>query len=183
MVCNLQNTVAPSSEEGLKIKDFFDLESPFEDNRAIIIQIDTAECEEVGYDVNRPSKKTPTYCEDLRTEVITKIKSWINQPEFDDQLFFTVCIEETEAWVHALYERKNTAKFSDPKKKFKDFRSKKSQTDKKFQKQEQRLVNKSTFEKFTFYSKGFQKKKNITTSLKNNKSLEEFVNSLAALTA
>jgi len=76
-----------------------------------------------------------------------------------------------------------TANFPNPKERFKKYRTKKSQTDGKFQKQEKKLVNKSTFEKFTFYSKGFQKKKNITSSLKNNKSLEEFVNSLSALTA
>jgi len=167
--------------EGLKIREFFDLENPFEEDRAIIIQIDTAECEDAGYDVSRPNKKEVTYCENLRIEVITKIKSWINNSEIDHQLFFAVCIEETEAWVHALYENKNTANFPDPKKKFKDFRSKKSRTDKKFQKNEQKLVNKSTFEKFTFYSKDFQNKKKLKASLKNNKSLAEFVTDLFKL--
>ena len=73
--------------------------------------------------------------------------------------------------------------FLNQKKAFDKYRSKKSQTDKKFQKQEQKLINKSTFEKFDFYSKGFQKKKNIASSSKNNKSLEAFVNSLSVLTA
>ncbi len=175
--------VKKDCEEGLKIKEFFDLDNPFGEDRAIIIQIDTAECEEAGYDVIRPNKKEATYCEDLRTKVINKIKSWVDKPAIDKQLFFAVCIEETEAWVHALYENKNTANFPDPKKAFEKYRSKKSQTDKKFQKQEQKLINKSTFEKFDFYSKGFQKKKNITSSSKNNKSLEAFVNSLSTSTA
>ena len=166
-----------------KIDNYLNHDNFLDQERKIIIQIDTAECEEVGYDVSRPNKKETTYCEGLRAKVITKIKSWLDNSEIEDQLFYAVCIEETEAWVHALFENKNTAKFPDPKKAFDKYRSKRSQTDKKFQKQEQRLVNKSTFEKFTFYSKGFQKKRNITDSLKNNKSLEEFVNSLSAITA
>jgi len=166
-----------------KIDNYLNHENFLGQERKIIIQIDTAECEETGYDVPRPNKKETTYCEDLRTKVINKIKSWVNKPAIEDQLFYAVCIEEMEAWVHALYENKNTVNFPDPKKAFEKYRSKKSQRDKKFQKQEKKLVNKSTFEKFTFYSKGFQKKKNITSSLKNNKSLEEFVNSLSALTA
>lgn len=173
--------VKKDCEEGLKIREFFDLENPFEEKRAIIIQIDTAECEDLGYEVSRPNKKETTYCEDLRREVVTKIKSWIDKPEVADQLFFAVCIEETEAWVHALYENKNTANFPDPKKAFDKYRSKKSQTDKKFQKAEQRLVNKNIFEKFIFYSKDFQKSKKLKASLKNNKSLADFVDDLSKL--
>ena len=166
-----------------KIDNYLNHENFLGQERKIIIQIDTAECEEAGYDVIRPNKKEATYCEDLRTKVVTRIKSWVNKPAIDKQLFFAVCIEETEAWVHALYENKNTTNFPDPKKAFEKYRSKKSQTDKKFQKQEQKLINKSTFEKFGFYSKGFQKKKNIASSSKNNKSLEAFVNSLPTSTA
>ncbi|MFK7982141.1 MAG: hypothetical protein AB8G86_19330 [Saprospiraceae bacterium] len=173
--------VKKDCEEGLKLREFFDLENPFGEDRAIIIQIDTAECEDVGYDVVKPNKKEATYCDDLRAEVIAKIQSWINKPEIADQLFFAVCIEETEAWVHALYESKNTANFPDPKRAFDKYRSKKSQTDKKFQKSEQKLVNKNTFEKFNFYSKDFQKRKKLNASLKNNKSLADFVADLSKL--
>jgi len=97
-----------------KIDNYLNGENFLGEERKIIIQIDTAECEEKGYDISRPNKKEPNYCEDLRTEVITKIKSWVNKTAIEDQLFFAVCVEETEAWVHALYENKNTANFPDP---------------------------------------------------------------------
>lgn len=169
-------------EKGEIFDDLF-TDNPYGTEQKLIIQIDTAECEEVGYDIQRPNKEVPNYCGNLRAAVIDQIKSWINKPEIDDELLFAICIEEIEAWVHALYENKNTAAFTDPKKAFEKYRSKRSGKDKKFQKSEQKLVNKSTFEKYYFYSKDFQKKKNITKSAKSNKSLEEFVHSLSALSA
>ena len=59
---------------------------------------------------------------------------------------------------------------------------KKRQRDKNFKRAESKLKNKSIFHKYDFYSENFLKSKHIQSSLKNNKSLEQFINFLPKIT-
>lgn len=86
----------------------------------IIIQIDTAECEETQYDVVRPTKSSSNlklYSEELRNNVIEKIKKWLGE-DFKYPVAYAVAIEETEAWVIALLDgglRRDSCQSMDPK--------------------------------------------------------------------
>lgn len=158
------------------------LNSPIAGERYIIVQIDTAECEEKGYDVQRSDKKDGNYGKILRNEVILKINEWLNE-KYENQIFYAITIEETEAWIHTLYENKDTSKPLNAKETFQKYLNKKRKADKKFNKRLQQLNNKSEFDKAEFLSKDFQKitTKKYKNTLKNNESLETFVFWLSSL--
>lgn len=171
-------------EEQHKLKNFFD-ESPFlNDDRYIIIQIDTAECENTGYDVKRPNKTDANYCEELRSAVIDKIDSWLGN-QWKDQIHYAICIEETEAWVHALYENKDTSQSLNAKEAFQKYLNRQRRTNKKLDKQLQKLKNKPEFDKSFFLSKAFRKlsSKKGKNVLDNNQSLKSFVEKLETIKA
>ena len=136
--------VKKDCEVGEKFSEFFN-DNPFGEEKYIIIQIDTAECELIGYDVLRPSKKMDDYCSLLREKVISRIKNWLDNKGLENQLFFAICIEEMDAWVHTLYENKDTSKPIDAKRVFRKCLVQKRQRDNKFKKKEQKLKNKSTY--------------------------------------
>lgn len=162
-----------------KLQSFLVDDNIFEEERKLIIQIDTAECELENYDVVRPNKDD-NYCANLRTSVISKINTWVNNL-YSEQLLYAICIEEMEAWLLPLYESKDSSKHTDPKRKFDALISKKRNTDKKFNKKAQVLSQKSAFEKMDFYTTDFRKAKKLKAALKYNQSLSDFVASLEAV--
>jgi len=159
-----------------KLQSFLVDDNIFEEERSIIIQIDTAECELKNYDVARPSNDSD-YCTNLRTAVINKINTWVNNLS-TGQLYYAICIEEMEAWLLPLYESKDSSKHADPKRKFDTLIRKKRKTDKHFNKKVQAISQKSEFEKMNFYSADFRKSKKLKEALKYNQSLRNFVTSL-----
>jgi len=82
-------------------------------NDYVVIQIDTAECDQYG--VERP-KKDEKYCPELRSRVKSKIQEWLAT---DDQFaIYAISIEEIEAWLLTTLEKKDSAKSADPKSKY-----------------------------------------------------------------
>lgn len=150
-----------------KIREFLVDGNIFQQVRKIIFHIDTAECGEIGYEVERP-EKDKSYCENLRENVIAEMSEWLEM-EFIDDSFFAVAIEETEAWVHTLYENKDTSKSADPKRAFQKILKKKNI----------KTNAPDEYTKSKKLSEGFQKilKKN-KNCLKNNLSLKLFIESL-----
>ena len=158
------------------------LDSPIAGEKYIVIQIDTAECEEVGYDVERPAKTDVDYCEKLRNNVVDKINEWL-QNNWQDEIFYAICIEEMEAWIHTLYENKDTSKPLNAKETFQKFLNKKRRINKKLDKQMNKLNQKPEFNKAQFLSKDFKKitSKKGQKVLENNESLKAFILSLDAI--
>lgn len=101
--------VKKECEERQLIEEFFAIEG----NDYIIVHIDTAEAEEYG--INKPVKDA-NYCEDLRNMVVMKIQEWLDG-NFLDKLIFAIAIEEIEAWLLTIYEKRNSAKSASPKEK------------------------------------------------------------------
>lgn len=162
-----------------KLQSFLVDDNIFEEERRIIIQIDTAECELEHYDVVRPAKDA-SYCTNLRMAVIHKINIWLDNL-YTEQLYYAICIEEMEAWLLPLYESKDSSKYPNPKRKFEAVINKQKQSDKKLNKKIQALSQKSEFEKMDFYSTNFKKSKKLDDALKYNQSLSDFVTSLKAI--
>lgn len=161
-------------EAQTKLKNF--LESPIAGERYIVIQIDTAECEQKGYGVIRPDKNLESYSDTLRNLVVQKINEWL-EGKWSAQIRYAICIEEMEAWIHTLYEEKDSTIPLQAKEAFQKQRSR----NKKFDKQLKKLQQKTEFEKSDFYSKDFRKNKLLQKSLANNQSLQAFVVSLEEL--
>ncbi len=154
------------------------LNSPLGGERIMLVQIDTAECELANYEVERPSREDENYCSLLRERVIAKIQEWLGK-EYDGQIFYAICIEEMEAWVHTLYENKDTSLKVDSKKAFeKHLRT--LRKDKNWSKKENKLKSKGAFAQMEFYSADFEKlhKSKTRKCLDNNESLRDFVKSL-----
>ncbi len=170
--------VKKDCEEQHHFRNFFN--NPIAGERYMIVQIDTAECEEKGYDVKRPDKKAADYCDTLRNLVIDKINEWL-EDNWAEEVCYAICIEEMEAWIHTLYENKDTSIPLQAKETFQKYFQKQRIKNKKIDKVLRKLQQKSEFDKANFLSKGFRKNKKLQNALDNNRSLQAFVVSLEDL--
>lgn len=174
------SVVANDCKEGTLFQSFLIDNNILEEERKIIIHLDTAECELEGYDVPRPTKtkgEEKEYCQQLREAVIQQINNWLNQ-QYEEQLLYAICIEETEAWLLPLYEKKGSSTRPDPKKHLEKLLQKKRNTDKKFKKQYESSEKQGTRALQDFLSKAYKKEKNLKAALLHNQSLADFVQSI-----
>lgn len=152
-----------------------------DEERYIVIQIDTAERFNSGYDIPKPIKPRKdfnNYSEELRNNVVEKINFWL-QYQYSNKLFYAVAIEETEAWILPLYDNFNydTSKINTPKEKIFSI------LNKAFSKKERNriLKNENMYQKYLLLSKGLTGKL-LNNAKQKNKSLELFCDSLMKLT-
>jgi len=172
-----------------KVKEDCESGEPFHDflnhipDSCIVVHLDASES--YDYQVQRPTdshQNDSDYYSKLRTVLIEKINSWLQQP-FTDKLLYAIAIEETDAWVWTIYEDVNTIHHPKPKEELNDlfFGSKRN-----IQKNGKTIVNKYQIRggknKFEFYdkiSKPFFIKTDHLNSLyeclQYNTSLKEFV--------
>ncbi len=159
--------------EKKKFSDFFSVD----EERYIILQIDTAEAELGNYNVRRPKKHNNSdYSEELRNNIIQRINEWSDN-QFYDQLFYAVAVEETEAWVLTIYsdDKKDTCRFSDPKRELDRI------LNIRLGEKEKKILNYDEFKKFDELSRDFRKLKNLNRFMLLNQSLNLFCASLERL--
>lgn len=95
------------------------INSPIEDERFVVIQMDSAERGE--YSVPEPNRSHvgdwKEYSREVRENIIGKILEW-TQNKFGDRLLYAICVEELDAWLIPLYDSNipETAQKADPKK-------------------------------------------------------------------
>lgn len=159
-------------EEKTKISKFLD---GIDDNRFVVIQIDTAERNLAGYDVFLPEKvkgDEKRYCNELRPAIINKINEWLDN-SYSDKIAYAVGTEETEAWVMTIYskDKKDTSHINKPKEAF--FKHLKNQG-----KHKNILKEQDVFKKYEKLSNPFRKNKNLNSFADKNKSLKLFLDSL-----
>lgn len=112
------NLVLNSCENELLLKSFFDIIDPEEN--LLIVQIDTAERGEAGFDISQPQRNKDTdwktYSEQLYTTVKEKIASIIPAC-YRDKVAYAITIEETDAWLIPLFDTScnETAQYATPK--------------------------------------------------------------------
>lgn len=119
-----------------------------EDQDFIVLHIDTAEADRYG--VDRPDRNDANYCENLRNLVIQKINSWLNI-DLSNQMLYAVAIEEIDAWILTLYEKGDSTKFVNAKKKLN-----------KVLNQKGIKFNQDPFTHYWEISKDFSKRKHIS---------------------
>lgn len=81
----------------------------------VIIHLD-ADCSD-EYGVPKPAKNA-NYSEKMRTAIIAKINEWLGN-KFEDQILYAVAIEEIEAWILTIYDKRDSTSSADPKVKLK----------------------------------------------------------------
>ena len=99
------------------LANFFD---SVDEERYLVVQVDTAERGEEGYEVVEPQRTGKVnwklYSSELRENVIRKIETTIDV-KYRKQILYAVCVEETDAWLIPLFEipRTDTASKVRPK--------------------------------------------------------------------
>lgn len=95
------------------------INSPVEDERFVIVQMDSAERGEYG--VPKPNRSHigdwKEYSRQVRENIISKILEW-TENKFGHWLLYAICVEELDAWLIPLYDSNilETAQKADPKK-------------------------------------------------------------------
>ncbi|MCL2651205.1 MAG: TetR family transcriptional regulator [Candidatus Azobacteroides sp.] len=158
-------------------RDDLDIFLGLYENAFLVIQIDTAERGEKGYDVGFPQRvknqNQNDYCTALRGNVICKINEWLEN-DFPEKIAYAICIEEIEAWIMTLYGETGTSKSAQPKETFNRI------LNRKFSNSKDRLIllEQNEFLKMEKLSKSFAKKRILKEIQKNNKSMDLFCDNL-----
>jgi len=157
-----------------KLSDFFSID----EERYVIIHIDTAEAEETNYEVERPVKRdNPSYSKELRDNVTDRINEWLDN-QFSDEIFYAIAIEETEAWVLTIYTDRqgDTCRYNDPKKELDRV------LNKKLSKKEKKVLTLGNdLIKFDKLTRRFGKAKHLSKFVLLNESLNFFCKSLETI--
>jgi hypothetical protein len=145
------------------------------DNELIIIQLDTAECEDTDIGIVRPSKENnPNYASELRQNAVAKVDEWLEN-NFKDKLLYAITIEEMESWILTIYlneekdKNKDTINRINPKEKL--------QTELNRHK----ITMKGCRDAKAFaekQSRDFRKGKNLNLFITRNRSLYDFTESV-----
>jgi len=141
--------------ERKKIEEFLSLE----DSTHVVIHIDAAEAN--LYEVNIPEKDYHNYCNTLRKAIVDKIKEWLDN-NFPDIILHAVAIEETDAWVLAIFETRTSCEVVNPKRRLKFILNKKGEN------------STSDYPNYLRLTKAFTKEREIIKSLNYNCSLRSF---------
>ncbi|HYO54091.1 hypothetical protein [Archangium sp.] len=150
------------------------LNSPVDEERLVVIHIDTAEAELPGYDVTRPSGSTGDSAIELHRRVAAKLDEWLSGRKLD-QFRYAIAIEETEAWILTLYQKKETSTARDPKKALKKVLDQRHSD-----KERKQLSQMRAYEHHDRLSRDFRKRSTLEDCATRNHSLRLFLESLSA---
>ncbi|MFE8605013.1 hypothetical protein [Archangium violaceum] len=150
------------------------LNSPIDEERMVVIHIDTAEAELPGYDVTRPSGSTGDSAIELHRRVAAKLDEWLSRRK-SGQFHYAIAIEETEAWILTLHQKKETSTARDPKKALKKVLGQRHSD-----KERKQLSQMRAYEHHDKLSRDFRKRSTLEDCATRNHSLRLFLESLAS---
>ena len=168
------------------LSDFLD--SPIDEPRLLVVQIDTAEADLRGFEVARPDHDSDDYVTEMRARVVAKLSSLLGEA-LSARTRFAVAVEEIDAWVLTLYaeDGEETGRIKNPKKKL-DLvldsapaaRSKsRSPSEQSRAKSDSRQVKRPLFEVYHDLSAPLRDVTTLAVCARRNRSLAMFVDSLA----
>ena len=105
------SVVKRECEDREKIRNFLSIEG----QENIVIHFDSCESDDFG--VGKPTKDD-NYAMNLRASVVAKMDEWL-EGEFIDEIIHAVAVEEIEAWVLTIYEKRDSSTSATPKEKLK----------------------------------------------------------------
>lgn len=155
---------------GSLLEEFLD--SPIDEERLVVIHIDTAEAELPGYDVTRPQRAAQDSALELHRRVVAKLDEWLAGRK-SDQFHYAIAVEETEAWILTLYQKKETSTVRDPKKALQ-----KELSPRQSDKERKRFSQMSAYEQHDTLSREFRNKRTLEDCARRNHSLRLFLESL-----
>ena len=167
------NLVLESCGDKKLLEAYFDA---FEEDALLIVQIDTAERGEVGYDITKPFRTKDTdwkeYSYELRKKVIEKISRIIPE-EYQLNVAYAVAVEETDAWLIPLFDGhcKETAQYANPKEQLRRLIG-------RMDGKKKHLFINAAKKNLDYGSMGKEMKKELRLCRKNNASLDFFCREL-----
>lgn len=157
--------------ERVRIDEF--LANAIDDEALVVIQIDTAEAHEKGFDVARPDRKDAAYAATLRQRVVERIDAWLGG-QLTGRVRHAVAVEEIDAWILTIHATKDTARHGDPKRELEKVLDKKlSDKDRK------RLSQLKTYKRYDELSRPLRRLRDLDKVAERNLSLRLFLDSLA----
>ncbi|WNG29715.1 hypothetical protein F0U62_41210 [Cystobacter fuscus] len=156
---------------GALLEEFLD--SPIDEERLVVIHIDTAEAELPGYDVTRPPGSTKDSAIELRRRVAAKLDEWLSRRK-SSQFHYAIAVEETEAWILTLYQKKETSTARDPKKALR-----KELDQRHSDKERKQLSQMGAYEHHDKLSRDFRKRRTLEDCATRNHSLRLFLEPLS----
>lgn len=156
-------------QERTRIREF--VANVIEDEFLVVVQIDTAEAHDQGYDVSRPARDAGAALL-LRERVIEKIEGWLEH-EFRAHVRYAVAVEETEAWVLTIFSTTETSGCGDPK----------AQLNKQLnrimsEKERKQHFQRKEYEQARTLTLPFRKARELEKCASRNASLQAFLDSL-----
>ena len=153
-----------------RLQDF--LESPLDEERLVVIHIDTDQVEHPNFGVKRPQGKGEEYVLRLRQLVASKLKEWL-AGRGAKRTRYAIAVEETDAWVLTLYSAKDTSALPNAKERLKrELNRRYPEATRK------RLFLYTTFDHYDELSRDFRKDKKLRECATRNHSLRLFLESL-----
>lgn len=157
-------------EEGKVIRRFFE---GIDDERFMVIHIDTAERLEIGFGVIEPKKEDESgYVSALREAVVLRLKDWLGE-NLHKRTAFAVAVEETEAWIIPIFDAKvsETGFYPNPKERLSRLMNRSNVMSTKAR---GKLFQINEFEKFWELSYPLRKRRNLQECAGKNESLKLF---------
>jgi hypothetical protein len=158
--------------ESARVREFLELHA--DDAPIVLVQIDTAEASEKGYDVERPSADDVNFTETLRARTLERIKSWL-PPDLHERVRYAITIEETDAWVLTLILREDTSRLPRPKERLKRELNRPGSV---IERDRKRFFQFTAFKQADILTKDFRKRRILTDCATRNGSLHAFLEEL-----
>jgi hypothetical protein len=144
-----------------------------DDQRFLVIHIDTAERFEIGFEVITPQKsESESYVEEVRAAVKSKFLEWL--PEAQHTFCtFAIAVEETEAWLLPIWDDyrkdKDSGFYPSPKERLERVLNKVMN-----EKERRKHFSSTPFDQYATLSKPFRKTADLNKYRPLNKSLDLF---------
>jgi hypothetical protein len=161
--------------EGPLLEDF--LNSSIDEERRVVIHIDTAEAELPGYGVRRPQSGRD-YVTELHKRIVAKLDEWL-AGRGAGRIRYAIAIEETEAWLLTLYLEKETSAHPNPKNALDWELNRTSRHSKAERKRLHQLKGSDTYKYHDELSRDFRKRRTLQDCATRNQSLRLFLEALS----
>jgi hypothetical protein len=161
--------------EGPLLDDF--LNSPIDEERRVVIHIDTAEAELPGYGVSRPPSGRG-YAAELHKRVSTKLDAWL-KGRGTGRIRYAIAVEETEAWLLTLYLDKETSTSRNPKNALERELNQSNRHSRAERKQLFQLKDGNAYAFHDKLSRDFRKRRTLEDCATRNPSLRLFLEALS----
>ncbi len=157
-----------------KISDFIE---SFENERFIVIHIDSDMRNESGFNVTEPATiNNISDIEILRNNIVYKLSEWLDN-QFIEKIAFAVAVQEIDAWVLTIFSNQETGLYANPKERL--FRV--INEPNRFSKKEKQKIfdsNEDKFGQYALLSEDFKKTKKLNEAAEKNLSLKKFCEEL-----